>query len=99
MNLAEIRSARPGRSSASADAWLPVERAVRRCCRSSPEVTDPVFPEATSSAFSTMSATTREGHAAMGGDGWGARIRTWEWRYQKPLPYRLATPQRRLSAT
>ncbi len=26
--------------------------------------------------------------------GWGARIRTWEWRYQKPLPYRLATPQR-----
>ena len=25
--------------------------------------------------------------------GWGARIRTWEWRYQKPLPYRLATPQ------
>src|SRR4029453_16857805 len=26
--------------------------------------------------------------------GWGARIRTWEWRYQKPLPYHLATPQR-----
>jgi hypothetical protein len=26
------------------------------------------------------------------GSGWGARIRTWEWRYQKPLPYRLATP-------
>jgi hypothetical protein len=26
-------------------------------------------------------------------NGWGARIRTWEWRYQKPLPYRLATPQ------
>ncbi len=26
--------------------------------------------------------------------GWGARIRTWEWRYQKPLPYRLATPHR-----
>ncbi len=26
-------------------------------------------------------------------DGWGARIRTWEWRYQKPLPYHLATPQ------
>ena len=25
--------------------------------------------------------------------GWGARDRTWEWRYQKPLPYRLATPQ------
>ena len=25
--------------------------------------------------------------------GWGARIRTWEWRYQKPLPYLLATPQ------
>jgi hypothetical protein len=25
--------------------------------------------------------------------GWGARIRTWEWRYQKPLPYHLATPQ------
>ena len=28
-------------------------------------------------------------------DGWGARIRTWEWRYQKPLPYHLATPQLR----
>lgn len=25
--------------------------------------------------------------------GWGARIRTWECRYQKPVPYRLATPQ------
>src|SRR5690606_24933948 len=25
--------------------------------------------------------------------GWGARIRTWEWRDQSPLPYRLATPQ------
>ena len=28
-----------------------------------------------------------------GRNGWGARIRTWEWRYQKPLPYHLATPQ------
>src|SRR5262249_8921626 len=27
-------------------------------------------------------------------DGWGARIRTWEWRNQNPLPYHLATPQR-----
>ena len=26
-------------------------------------------------------------------DGWGGRIRTSEWRYQKPLPYHLATPQ------
>ena len=25
--------------------------------------------------------------------GWGARIRTWEWRDQNPLPYHLATPQ------
>jgi hypothetical protein len=25
--------------------------------------------------------------------GWGARIRTWAWRDQNPLPYRLATPQ------
>ena len=25
--------------------------------------------------------------------GWGARIRTWVWRNQNPLPYRLATPQ------
>jgi hypothetical protein len=24
---------------------------------------------------------------------WGARIRTWEWRIQSPLPYHLATPQ------
>ena len=28
-----------------------------------------------------------------GKDGWGARIRTWECRYQKPVPYHLATPQ------
>ena len=26
--------------------------------------------------------------------GWGGRIRTCAWRHQKPLPYRLATPQR-----
>jgi hypothetical protein len=26
--------------------------------------------------------------------GWGARIRTWGWRNQNPLPYHLATPQR-----
>ena len=26
--------------------------------------------------------------------GWGAGIRTPEWRLQRPLPYRLATPQR-----
>jgi hypothetical protein len=25
--------------------------------------------------------------------GWGGRDRTCEWRHQKPLPYRLATPQ------
>src|SRR6476660_8508585 len=25
--------------------------------------------------------------------GWGGRIRTCECRYQKPVPYRLATPQ------
>ena len=28
------------------------------------------------------------------GGGWGGRIRTYGTRYQKPLPYRLATPQR-----
>ncbi len=33
-------------------------------------------------------------HSSTGKNGWGARIRTWEWRYQKPLPYRLATPHR-----
>jgi hypothetical protein len=26
-------------------------------------------------------------------NGWGARDRTWECRNQKPVPYRLATPQ------
>jgi hypothetical protein len=25
--------------------------------------------------------------------GWGGRVRTCEWRHQKPLPYHLATPQ------
>ncbi len=28
-------------------------------------------------------------------DGWGGWIRTNEWRYQKPLPYHLATPHRK----
>ena len=28
-----------------------------------------------------------------GKNGWGGWIRTNAWRYQKPLPYRLATPQ------
>ena len=31
--------------------------------------------------------------------GWGAGIRTPEWRYQKPLPYHLATPQCREAAS
>ena len=31
--------------------------------------------------------------AANSENGWGARIRTWEWRIQSPLPYHLATPQ------
>src|SRR5688572_5286346 len=31
--------------------------------------------------------------ASHGAAGWGARIRTWEWRNQNPLPYHLATPQ------
>jgi hypothetical protein len=30
--------------------------------------------------------------------GWGARIRTWEWRNQNPLPYHLATPHWRRAA-
>ena len=30
--------------------------------------------------------------------GWGARIRTWGWRNQNPLPYHLATPHRRAKA-
>ncbi len=28
--------------------------------------------------------------------GWGGRNRTFAWRNQNPLPYRLATPQRHL---
>jgi hypothetical protein len=27
--------------------------------------------------------------------GWGGRDRTFVWRLQRPLPYRLATPQKR----
>ena len=37
----------------------------------------------------------RQNHKAaqkQGLAGWGARIRTWEWRNQNPLPYHLATP-------
>src|SRR5438045_5606111 len=33
-------------------------------------------------------------HARRGAEaGWGGRIRTCECRYQKPVPYHLATPQ------
>ena len=31
--------------------------------------------------------------------GWGGRIRTYAWRHQKPLPYRLATPHYLLSSS
>src|SRR5688500_179335 len=34
----------------------------------------------------------KAGRLAHDADGWGARIRTWEWRNQNPLPYHLATP-------
>ncbi len=40
-----------------------------------------------------QTAASRSDRTRQGSGGWGARIRTWEWRYQKPLPYRLATPQ------
>jgi hypothetical protein len=30
--------------------------------------------------------------------GWGGRIRTCECRYQKPVPYHLATPQQAIAA-
>src|SRR5712691_2826070 len=40
------------------------------------------------------SPTPGNHHAETGLAGWGARIRTWEWRNQNPLPYHLATPHR-----
>src|SRR4030095_7913078 len=33
-----------------------------------------------------------------GKDGWGGRDRTYECRNQNPVPYHLATPQRKLSS-
>ena len=36
--------------------------------------------------------TTRKYAEETASAGWGARIRTWEWRNQNPLPYHLATP-------
>lgn len=50
----------------------------------------------------TLSAAIRKanhGVAPAGAktDGWGAWIRTMEWGLQRPLPYHLATPQRRES--
>ena len=32
--------------------------------------------------------------ADFSGNGWGGRTRALEWRYQKLLPYHLATPQK-----
>ena len=37
--------------------------------------------------------STSERDAPVGSAGWGGRIRTCECRYQKPVPYHLATPQ------
>ena len=39
-------------------------------------------------------AETKKWSDSVEGPGWGGRIRTSEWRYQKPLPYHLATPHR-----
>src|SRR6185312_747999 len=41
-------------------------------------------------SHSSLPATACEAAKA----GWGARIRTWGWRNQNPLPYHLATPQK-----
>ena len=38
-------------------------------------------------------ANVKNGESVSRSTGWGARIRTWEWRNQNPLPYHLATPQ------
>ena len=40
-----------------------------------------------------LSHTTENQSHVKGVAGWGGRIRTYDARYQKPLPYHLATPQ------
>src|SRR5690606_31986716 len=49
-------------------------------------------PRATKGGASDAKASIWSGRIVCG-VGWGARIRTWECRYQKPMPYHLATPQ------
>jgi hypothetical protein len=48
-------------------------------------------PDATGGISGEFPANGNQRKAGMA--GWGARIRTWEWWNQNPLPYRLATPQ------
>ena len=36
---------------------------------------------------------SQDAERKQGWRGWGTRIRTWECRYQKPVPYHLAIPQ------
>ena len=54
------------------------------------EMPSRVWPERR--AFRGPAAPTQKSSATPRPCGWGAWIRTREWRYQKPLPYRLATP-------
>src|SRR5882724_13326969 len=49
-----------------------------------------ILPVATVPSLYSWSTDHQTRHQNL---GWGARDRTWEWRDQNPLPYRLATPQ------
>jgi hypothetical protein len=61
---------------------------VQRCasCRFRTSFGPNVLPGFPEESVSQVSGTNPEMA------GWGARIRTWEWRNQNPLPYHLATP-------
>src|SRR4026207_860466 len=64
--------------------------------------TNSAASQATGPRYSTIAQAAGSGieaarllngsHRAGKSVGWGARIRTWEWRNQNPLPYHLATP-------
>ena len=40
-----------------------------------------------------LNSTSSQRWVLSGNCGWGGRIRTYDTRYQKPMPYHLATPQ------
>lgn len=86
-----LRSRLPTRMAA----WSRIRNAPRKIRfngRPQKAPTIPAGPEALSGALCALCRPVGLSNQVEGGAGWGGRIRTYGTRYQKALPYRLATP-------